>query len=149
MDRSRFGKALVVGIVLAFTPLLAPIHELGHYIFGTDVTITGWRMSLHGTATYVGIIGGSLFELIFYTVLSWFGHLIYDRTGKFFASNMSIVAWGYINGLILVTLVNDDINKVLPSIGVPARDGMLTWLIISLPVLAAGWAIWRNILRNS
>ena len=149
MDTDRFTKAFVAGFLVAFTPVLGPIHEFGHYIFGTDVTITGWSKSVHGTATYIGIIGGALFELTFYVLLSWICHAIYTSTGRTAASNISIFAWGYVNGLSIAVAMSDDLNKVLPQIGESAQEGIVAWLIMSFSVVALGWVLWRNILRKS
>lgn len=148
MDRSRFLKAFFIGFFVAFTPILAPIHEVGHWIFGTGVSITGWKTTWHTSYTYIGLMGGAFFELIFYGLVAWIGHKIYASNGKHLPSNISIFAWGYINGSTISVCYSDDLLVYLPKIDVEPGHAIMTWLIFSLSVLAVGWPQWWKALQK-
>jgi hypothetical protein len=61
--------------VLARLYVFAPVHELGHVVFGlmtgVPAFVTGWReTSFDGTPTILFILGGYLFEILFFGWLS-------------------------------------------------------------------------------
>lgn len=140
MAKKIFMQAFIIGAIFAFTPLLGPIHELGHYIFGTETVIDGWAHAQLGVMTYIGIIGGLLLELIVYTSTAAICFRAYRHGSKNIFLYVGSFAWGYINGLCLAGCISSDIIDLLPSIGVSPWHGMVTWLVFSLPVLVVGWA---------
>jgi len=63
----------VMGIYGAIT---APIHELGHVIFGwltlNPTSIAGWNLASASRDGFIMSLGGYLFEIIFGAALVWF-----------------------------------------------------------------------------
>jgi hypothetical protein len=144
----KFLKFFCLGAITAFTPILAPIHEFGHVVFGTEPKITDWNHTMLGKTTYQGLLGGLTFELIFFTILCAICWNVYKNNGKTIFLTLSAFSWGYVNGNVPAGCVSNDLVNLMPRIGVEPWHGIMTWLILSVPVLLAGWAYWRKILKR-
>ncbi len=115
----------ICGFALAFTPIFAPIHELGHvsqaWERGCEAEIVDWN---HTSTTCTGDGSVRLFGF-------WFEHLVFlalALAGR--KKGWGIAALGYATGTYFFAFMSTDLNT-------PALQ--LAWAVSGAPGLSALW----------
>jgi len=91
----------MLGLVLEITYTLAPIHEIGHLIFGGGGRITGWDTATINKSTDLAYLGGYLFTLLLY------GGIAMLKGSGFFYGAMLGVYFHATQGLDFLSLPSD------------------------------------------
>lgn len=121
-DRAAKKNALIaLGVVAAFTPIVAPVHEFGHLWASLDqgcpARIVSWART-EACGTGVIRLAGYWFELLVFSAIT-----LWKRWP---------VTLGYVTGTFLFAFFSSDLNTASLE---------ATWAIIASPVLAIVW--WR------
>lgn len=116
----------LIAFVLSFTPILAPIHELGHVSAAQDQNCSGRVVAWALTQTdcpEVGLVRlyGFWIELSIGMLFAWFG----------FNSKVGWAAMGYMTGMYLFAFASSDLNTA---------DLRLVWGVSAGIPLAVTWA---------
>jgi hypothetical protein len=134
-----FWIFLLLGGALAFTPIFAPIHELGHLIEGSGRTyLINWRTTHVGQLDLKSIIAGYKWEFIFTTLMTVVVYQVLKRKKKIW---WMALPWGYTNGVMLAACSSYDFQILSKKISVYPEKFVIGWLLCTVPILFIGWVI--------
>ena len=136
--RERFVLLFLLGSILKITTALAPIHEVGHWMFavteGVDAEITDWSHTRIAQHTPANLYGGHRFDLAFWGILGLLG--AYSRK-----HGLAGFGYGVAHMTFLKAFVSDDFTVLIEAIGYDVGQGLVIWGIIGVVVLSVMWVV--------
>ena len=132
VSKSGVNLWITIGALTSVSLLLGPVHEVGHWFMGADITswtTTVWRDE---PISGPGVLSGYLTEFIFIFCLDLFGtrmgRSFFDKTQR--AGNR-LRAWsiGYMGILFFEALVSDDFTIHVLSAGATYWDMFFAWIV--------------------
>jgi hypothetical protein len=102
MKKYKLAIIFIIGAIVAYSPLLAPIHELGHKdvaeMFGDTATITSWTITIVSKDRIMHSTAGYSSSLAIFIMIAFFGSWAikgaYPKAGYYFSFFWFGAFWG-------------------------------------------------------
>jgi len=136
-----FFITFILGCIISWTILFAPIHEAGHVnafrIDGIIASILDWNHTATEKLTPHGMIAGFMSEFFFFISIFIFCFIVsnpYKGGIRRFYFHLGF-PFGYCNGIFFYALFSTDFMKM-------AGSGIVgAWCLFTLPFLIIGWIV--------
>jgi hypothetical protein len=133
--RATFWILVGVGLLIALSRLLSPLHEAGHVFFGgPTVRIVAWnRVEIDGPYTWAILWGGYHFEMIFGVLAA-----------LVFIQRPPLMGWGfgYLVGIFFFVFISEDLERLLERF--PKNKVYAHWWILNAIVLPVLWKLIKH-----
>ena len=146
-SKDIFYSCFLVGIFVCFTPLLGIVHEYSHYAMSNYAEITSWTTTANVDRTVTAIFAGYFVEFLFVVALCLLFRNIANRGYKFY-QGLAGGAFGYINSLIIYACFSKDFTVSMPEIGYSIEATILGWWIMTVPIVAFLWWVFKYQLKT-
>jgi len=162
MNPTRSTLFFILGLIIAFTPLLAPVHELGHYLvawISNDQEEFQWMTwsTTHGILNAMNIVSGYYFEIIVFTIVALLCIVFRTSVAFFFlgyAQCTWVLALNSVDFNSYARQVADYLNKnperLIEGFTRPwVINGLILWVVIDLTLLIRRKTIFLQSGRSS
>lgn len=133
-----FLVAFCIAVVLKWTPALAPVHEVGHWVFsvtnGIGAEIVDWNHCQMDKIIPANAYGGYRWDILVWGAMGslalWKGHRAWAGFGYGAANCAFIKAFG-----------STDFNELIGKAGYDVAEGKMIWAVTSGALILILWII--------